>query len=289
MQGSVRLPRPAGQQAPSRSVQAKATSGKLLGRLRTALEESGPAQSSWDAKKAALLSKQVSAMQTRWQEKDKTRKEKVKSDPDKPFRKVLAPGVTHLGDAIEYDFAKMEDISDDEWDSDEADGHQVSTGKMVPHEVKYFDTASINVKAGDGGHGCCAFLRMKYVAHGGPCGGNGGDGGAIWVVADDGMTALTPFRNKVHWKAQPGGNGRGKSLHGANGKDTYIPVPAGTIVRRKDEDDEEAPPIAELLSHGTHAALRLRGQSLRLCGVLWRAAARSLADTPCVCVKSQLR
>lgn len=201
----------------------------------------------------------MAEMQQRWQEQDKMRQEKPKPDPKKPYRKVLAKGVTHLGDAIEYDFAEMDAVSDEEWDDDEdfVDGHNISSGKTVPHEVRYFDTASINVKAGDGGHGCCAFLRLKYVSHGGPCGGNGGDGGAVWVQADDGMTALTPFRNKVHWKAHPGANGGGKSMHGANGKDITINVPAGTIVRKKGTDDEDEPPIAELLSHGVITGLEL--------------------------------
>jgi GTPase len=147
-----------------------------------------------------------------------------------------------VGDALEIDFSVYED-SDDEDDED------LPTVKRLPREVKYFDTARIHVRAGDGGTGCCAFRREKFISHGGPAGGNGGNGGSIWVVAEEGMTSLLPFRNTVHWKAKSGANGGGKDMDGANALDTYIKVPPGVIIRRKDADEDE-PPLAELINSG---------------------------------------
>jgi hypothetical protein len=165
----------------------------------------------------------------------------------------LRKGMRRVGDALEIDFSIFED------DEDEAVEPEERSSKMLPKEVKYFDTANIHVKAGDGGNGCCAFRREKFIAHGGPSGGNGGNGGSVWAVAEEGMNALTSFRNHVHWKAKSGTSGQGKDLHGANASDLYIPVPPGTIIRKKGAAEGEAP-LAELLNHGTalvHVHLQL--------------------------------
>lgn len=155
----------------------------------------------------------------------------------------MRPGMRMVGgDALEIDFSVYDDEEAGPADEDRSFKH-------MPREVKYFDTASINIRAGDGGKGCCAFRREKFTPHGGPSGGNGGNGGSVWAVADEGLNSLTTFRNRVHWKAKSGVNGSGKDMHGANAADLDIKVPPGVIIRRQHADEDE-PPVAELLRHG---------------------------------------
>eukprot|EP00891_Asterochloris_glomerata_P007312 jgi/Astpho2/7312/e_gw1.00113.48.1_t len=120
--------------------------------------------------------------------------------------------------------------------------------------MRYFDTASIFVKAGDGGRGCVAFRREKFVPKGGPSGGDGGHGGNVWVEAEAGLTSLTIFRRQLHFRADKGGPGTGSNKHGANGPDLVIKVPVGSIVRRKEAEEGE-PALAELLQPGQRALL----------------------------------
>eukprot|EP00549_Striatella_unipunctata_P001024 CAMPEP_0118675412 /NCGR_PEP_ID=MMETSP0800-20121206/1437_1 /TAXON_ID=210618 ORGANISM="Striatella unipunctata, Strain CCMP2910" /NCGR_SAMPLE_ID=MMETSP0800 /ASSEMBLY_ACC=CAM_ASM_000638 /LENGTH=533 /DNA_ID=CAMNT_0006570731 /DNA_START=276 /DNA_END=1874 /DNA_ORIENTATION=- len=98
-------------------------------------------------------------------------------------------------------------------------------------EWKFFDTARVNVSGGDGGKGCVAFRREKGEPMGGPSGGTGGRGGSIYLVCDPSMNTLAPLRKRVHLRAGKGVNGMGKGKGGAAGKDLYIPVPPGTMVR----------------------------------------------------------
>ena len=98
-------------------------------------------------------------------------------------------------------------------------------------EWKFFDTARVHVTAGSGGNGCVAFRREKGEAMGGPNGGRGGCGGTIYFIADNSLNTLAGLRNKIHVKAQPGKNGIGKNKDGQHGKDIYVRVPCGTIVR----------------------------------------------------------
>ncbi|MEW6540668.1 MAG: GTPase ObgE [Bacillota bacterium] len=94
------------------------------------------------------------------------------------------------------------------------------------------DYAKINVKAGDGGNGCVAFRREKYVPYGGPSGGDGGRGGHIVLRADGGLRTLVDFRYRTHYKADRGVHGQGKNMHGRKGEDLVLRVPVGTEVRR---------------------------------------------------------
>ncbi|MBV4419948.1 GTPase ObgE [Clostridium tyrobutyricum] len=95
----------------------------------------------------------------------------------------------------------------------------------------FVDTARIFVKSGDGGDGAISFRREKYVPLGGPDGGDGGDGGDIILVADANSTTLLDFTYKRKYKAERGTNGAGSKCFGKKGKDLYIKVPMGTVVR----------------------------------------------------------
>ncbi len=95
----------------------------------------------------------------------------------------------------------------------------------------FVDHVKIYVRAGDGGDGKVSFRREKYVAAGGPDGGDGGRGGNIVLSIHEGTNTLLAFRYKRKFIAVNGGNGEACKRHGANGEDLVIPVPPGTIVR----------------------------------------------------------
>ena len=88
----------------------------------------------------------------------------------------------------------------------------------------FFDIAKINVKGGDGGDGCMAMRREFRIEFGGPCGGNGGHGGSVYLECDPSLNTLSLLRRRVHHKARDGTNGQGKSRHGQKGDDYIIPV-----------------------------------------------------------------
>jgi len=95
----------------------------------------------------------------------------------------------------------------------------------------FVDIAKIKIKAGDGGDGAVAFHREKYVAAGGPDGGDGGKGGDIVFVVDDNLATLADFRYKRKYAAKKGENGRGSRQYGKKAPDLEIKVPRGTIIR----------------------------------------------------------
>ena len=98
----------------------------------------------------------------------------------------------------------------------------------------FIDTATISVRAGKGGDGVVTFHREKFVAAGGPDGGDGGRGGDIIFVADDNLSTLMDFRYKRKYAAQDGENGRAKRQTGADGDDLVIRVPRGTVLKEAD-------------------------------------------------------
>ena len=106
----------------------------------------------------------------------------------------------------------------------------------------FVDKVTIKVRAGDGGDGAVSFHREKYVAAGGPDGGDGGKGGDIVFVADDNMSTLLDFRYKRKFAAERGQNGSGGRCTGKNGSDLVIKVPRGTLVR----DNETGRIIADI-------------------------------------------
>ena len=95
----------------------------------------------------------------------------------------------------------------------------------------FVDIAKIKVKAGDGGAGAVSFHREKYVAAGGPNGGDGGKGGDVVFVVDDNLATLADFRYKRKYSAKNGLPGGGDRCHGKNGEDLEIRVPRGTVIR----------------------------------------------------------
>ena len=111
---------------------------------------------------------------------------------------------------------------------------------------RIIDKTKIYVKAGDGGNGAVAFHREKYVAKGGPSGGDGGHGGNLVFQVDKGATTLLYFRDHRKFVAKNGGNGTGEKFHGATAPDITILVPQGTLIRDaatgkiiKDMSDDE--------------------------------------------------
>jgi GTP-binding protein len=111
--------------------------------------------------------------------------------------------------------------------------------------MKFIDEAKIRVEAGNGGNGCCSFLRMKFMPNGGPDGGDGGDGGSIYLVADENINTLVDYRFTKSFKAQNGEKGRGRNCSGKAGVDLVLRVPVGTMVY--DEDTAEL--IGDLTEH----------------------------------------
>lgn len=95
----------------------------------------------------------------------------------------------------------------------------------------FVDIAKIKIKAGDGGAGAVSFHREKYVAAGGPNGGDGGKGGDVIFVVDDNLATLADFRYKRKYAAKNGMPGGGDRCHGKNGESLEIRVPRGTVIR----------------------------------------------------------
>ena len=106
--------------------------------------------------------------------------------------------------ALEAEEAAAGGYGDEEGEEGGEGGSGASTsgrgGKRLPAEVRCFDTARIYAKGGDGGRGCVAFRREKYVPKGGPSGGNGGNGGCVYLEVDPALNSLMAFRRQVHFR-----------------------------------------------------------------------------------------
>ena len=100
--------------------------------------------------------------------------------------------------------------------------------------MKFVDEATIRVIAGNGGHGCLSFRREKYVARGGPDGGDGGHGGGVYLVADQSLNTLADFRVARKFRAENGQPGAGRNMTGKSGDDLEVRVPVGTVVHDVD-------------------------------------------------------
>ncbi|KHF28054.1 MULTISPECIES: GTPase ObgE [Anoxybacillus] len=123
----------------------------------------------------------------------------------------------------------------------------------------FVDQVKIYVKGGDGGNGMVAFRREKYVPKGGPAGGDGGKGGDVVFVVDEGLRTLMDFRYQRHFKAPRGEHGMSKNQHGKNAEDLIVKVPPGTVVI----DDETKEVIADLTEHGQRFVVAKGGRGGR--------------------------
>jgi GTP-binding protein len=112
--------------------------------------------------------------------------------------------------------------------------------------MNFIDHATIKVKAGDGGNGCVAFRREKFVPKGGPSGGDGGVGGSVFVKANSSLNTLYHLKFQSEWKGGRGEHGMGSNCSGVHGSDITIELPVGTVVR--DKLTEEV--VADLLEDG---------------------------------------
>ncbi len=110
----------------------------------------------------------------------------------------------------------------------------------------FVDKVKIHIKGGNGGNGAVSFYRAKYVTNGGPDGGDGGKGGDVIFVADEGLNTLMDFRYKKVFKAKPGVDGGKRNCTGADGDDIVIKVPVGTVIR----EAESGKVMADMAKNG---------------------------------------
>ncbi len=111
--------------------------------------------------------------------------------------------------------------------------------------MRFVDEAEIILTSGRGGRGCSSFRREKYVAKGGPNGGDGGHGGAIILRADHTLGSLLDFRHQKEIRAQKGESGMGSNKHGKNGASVTVHLPVGTLVRDAGTDELLADLVSE--------------------------------------------
>jgi len=123
----------------------------------------------------------------------------------------------------------------------------------------FLDVATIHVKAGDGGNGCVAFRREKYVPRGGPSGGDGGDGGSVILQASRDYNTLFHFKKYPHHKAKRGQHGMGSQCRGRNGDDVTLFVPRGTVVT----DAETGELLGDLVEEGQKLVVARGGKGGR--------------------------
>ena len=125
--------------------------------------------------------------------------------------------------------------------------------------MQFLDKTRIKISSGRGGNGMVAWRKEKYVDKGGPAGGDGGNGGDIYLVADENMSTLMDFKYQSVFKADNGENGSIKNMHGKCAKDTEIKVPVGTVVK----DLKSGNIIADLKEHGQKVLVAKGGRGGR--------------------------
>lgn len=125
--------------------------------------------------------------------------------------------------------------------------------------MRFVDECIVHVQAGRGGNGCAAFRREKFVPFGGPAGGDGGNGGSVVFVADEGLGTLLDLQHARVIKAEDGEPGQGRDCYGRAGTDERVRVPVGTVV----VDEASGEIVAELLTHGQEAVVARGGKGGR--------------------------
>ena len=120
----------------------------------------------------------------------------------------------------------------------------------------FIDRVVVKAQAGDGGSGVLSFRREKFVALGGPDGGDGGRGGSVIIRGDSNLSTLLDYTYRDFWRAQNGDNGSGNNKTGRSGDDIVMPVPPGTIVR----DKETGEFLAEILQSGDEVVIAKGGR-----------------------------
>lgn len=125
--------------------------------------------------------------------------------------------------------------------------------------MQFVDKSKIRVISGKGGNGLVAWRREKFVDKGGPAGGDGGNGGDVYLVADENMSTLMDFKHKSVYKAKPGENGGNKNCYGANAPALFIKVPVGTVVK----DCKNGKIIADLTQDGQKVLVAKGGRGGR--------------------------
>ena len=121
------------------------------------------------------------------------------------------------------------------------------------------DSVRITVRAGDGGNGCVSFRREKFVPRGGPDGGDGGRGGSVILVVDEGLNTLLHLHNRRQVRAARGQHGRGSNKTGAGGEDVRLQVPPGTVVR----DAVSGETLGDLVDNGQEMVVAKGGRGGR--------------------------
>lgn len=122
--------------------------------------------------------------------------------------------------------------------------------------MKFVDEATIRVEAGHGGGGAMSFRREKFIPRGGPDGGNGGDGGSVYLVGEEGLNTLADFRHSRLFRAQHGAKGGGRDRSGRSGEDRIIQVPLGTRIA----DAETGELIGEITQQGQRLTVARGGR-----------------------------
>lgn len=123
----------------------------------------------------------------------------------------------------------------------------------------FVDKATITVKAGDGGNGCCSFHREKFVPRGGPDGGDGGAGGNVILEATNSEQSLVSLIYNRHYQARNGEQGKGSNMHGRKAQDIILKVPVGTVVT----DRTTGELIADMEENGKQVTVAVGGRGGR--------------------------
>ena len=147
----------------------------------------------------------------------------------------------------------------------------------------FVDKATITVKAGDGGNGCCSFHREKFVPCGGPDGGDGGAGGNVILEATNSEQSLVSLIYNRHYQARNGEQGKGSNMHGRKAQDIILKVPVGTVIT----DRTTGELIADMEENGKQVTVAVGGRGgsnhYRQCGASGGGGHTRTLHRPCVC------